>query len=64
MFKIYSIQYVYDGQTADASWHFVHAKSERVARVMAEEYIEELLRIRFGRNDVAFEIKKIEVVHQ
>ena len=54
MFKIYSIQYVHDGQTADASWHFVHAKSERVARVMAEEYIEELLRIRFGRNNVAF----------
>ena len=31
---------------------------------MAEEYIEELLRIRFGRNNVAFEIQKIEVVHQ
>lgn len=64
MFKIYSIQYVYDGQTADTSWHFVHAKSERVARAMAEEYIEELLRIRFSRNCVAFEIQKIEVVHQ
>lgn len=64
MFRTYVIQYTYDGQEADNSYHFVQAKSERVARAMAEEYIEELLKIRFERNDISFEIITIEDIKE
>ncbi|WP_150539425.1 hypothetical protein [Actinobacillus vicugnae] len=62
MSHLYSVEYTYEGSMADKSFHFVHARSERVARVMVEEYIEELLELRFGKSDILFEIVNLELV--
>lgn len=62
MLKTYSIEYTYEGQKADKSFHFVQAKSERVARVMTEEYLENYLTRRFKKGNIPFEIKKVELV--
>ncbi|MDY4479022.1 MAG: hypothetical protein SPE33_03135 [[Pasteurella] aerogenes] len=53
--KAYMIEYTYDGLAATRSFHFVDARNEKIARILAEEYILRLLELRF-KKQMAFEI--------
>lgn len=58
---IYSIQYSYKSQTADASFHFVEAEDEQLAAFRAVGYIAQQLYLGYGKS-VNFTIEKIECV--
>ncbi|MDO4997992.1 MAG: hypothetical protein Q4E16_05060 [Neisseria sp.] len=60
MHKLYFIEYNYEKQTSHKAFHFVHANDEGTALVMAKDYIETLLSIRFGNKEFFFEIIDIQ----
>ncbi|WGE31499.1 hypothetical protein NYR60_06415 [Actinobacillus genomosp. 2] len=45
----------YECQDADRSYHFVDARNEEIARILAEEYILRLLQLRF-KKQISFNI--------
>lgn len=58
---LYVIEYSYDGQRADKSFHFVETEEFFDAEKKAEHFIKVRLEREFGK-DVQFSINKVELV--